>query len=179
MLDPVSAPDDSAKAPSKTSRETPSAPDGDAPPSTRPGRLSVARFATTGRAAWALGFTFLGFHGVSWLIHEVTNPAHHAPVTFLAHLRHVPDEVALQLLFMPLAMHFAIPALLHPGNLFAWNPGYWTTRIFAVAYWFTLLASSRALIRSRRLVWLLVIGILLLATAPRFVELIGVALADN
>jgi hypothetical protein len=159
--------------------EPPSPPDSEAPSPARLGRLSEARFATSRRAVWALAGVFGAFHALAWLIHELINPGHHAPVSFFAHLRHLPDEILLQLLFMPVAMHFAIPALFHPGNLFAWNPGYWAPRAFAVAYWFTLLAGSRALVRSRRLVWLLVIGVLLLATAPRFVELIGVALSEN
>jgi hypothetical protein len=144
-----------------------------------PGRLSQARFPTSRWAALALTGAFVGFHALAWAIHECTNPGHHAPVSFLAHLRHVPDELLLQLLFMPLAMHFAIPALFHAGSLFEWNPGYWAPRAFAVAYWFTLLAGSRALVVGRRVLWLLVIGVLLLASAPRFVELIGVALSDS
>lgn len=143
------------------------------------GRLWEARFSTSRRAALALAGAFVGFHALAWTIHECTNPGHHAPVSFLAHLRHVPDELLLQLLFTPLAMHFAIPSLFHAGSLFGWNPGYWAPRVFAVAYWFTLLAGSRALVVGRRVLWLLVIGVLLLATAPRFVELIGVALSDT
>ncbi len=123
--------------------------------------------------------TFVGFHLLAWLVHELTNPGHHAPLSFLAHLRHLPDELALQFLFMPLAMHFAIPALFHRGNLFEWNPGYFLPRIFAVLYWSTLIASAVAVVRGRRLVWWLVIVVLLLATSPRFVELIVVSLSEG
>lgn len=80
---------------------------------------------------------------------------------------------------MPIAMHFAIPALFRSGSLFAWSPGYLAPRVFAVAYWFTLLAASTALVRGRRKVWLVLIALLLLATAPRFAELIMVALSEN
>lgn len=142
-------------------------------------RLYDARFSTTRRAGLALAGVFVGFHGLAWLIHELASPAHRAPLSFVAHLRHLPDELLLQGLFMPIAMHFAIPALFHPGSLFAWSPGYLAPRVFAVAYWFTLLAASTALVRGRRKVWLVLIGALLAATAPRFAELIMVALSEN
>jgi hypothetical protein len=122
---------------------------------------------------------FVAFHVLAWLFHELTNPGHREPASFAAHLRHLPDELLLQFLFMPIAMHFAIPALFHSGSLFDWSPGYLAPRVFAVAYWFTLLAASTALVRGRRKVWLVLIGILLLATAPRFSELIMVALSEN
>lgn len=161
------------------SPDSPSPATGGEPPAGRLGRLCEARFASKRWTIGALAGTFVAFHGLAWLIHEATNPSHHAPVSFGAHLRHLPDELLLQVLFMPIAMHFAIPALFHPGSLFGWSPGYWAPRVFAVAYWFTLLAASTALVRDHRKAWLLLIGGLLLATAPRFVELIMVALADN
>lgn len=148
-------------------------------PSGRLTRLGAARFASSRRAGLALAGAFVSFHLIAWLIHELASPGHRHPATFVAHLRHLPDELVLQLLFMPTAMHFAIPALFHPGSLFAWSPGYLAPRVFAVAYWFTLLAASTALVRGRRKAWLLLIGALLLATAPRFGELIMVALSEN
>jgi hypothetical protein len=142
-------------------------------------RLLEARFASKRRAVLALVATILGFHFFAWLVHELMNPGHHAPVSFVAHLRHLPAELALQLLFMPLALHFAVPALFHPGNLFEWNPGYLAPRIFAVLYWSTLIASAVAVVRGRRVVWWLLIVALLLASTPRFVELIFVTLSET
>jgi hypothetical protein len=150
-----------------------------AKPSGRLRRALEARFASPRRAAIALAGAFIAFHLIAWLVHEVANPGHRDPATFAAHLRRLPDELLLQVLFMPIAMHFAIPALFHSGSLFAWSPGYLAPRVFAVAYWFTLLAASAALVRGRRKAWLVLIGLLLLATAPRFPELIMVALSDN
>jgi hypothetical protein len=151
----------------------------DGEPSGRLRRFLDARFASSRRAALALAGTFVAFHLVAWLFHELTNPGHRDPASFTAHLRHLPDELLLQVLFMPIAMHFAIPALFHSGSLFAWSPGYVAPRVFAVTYWFTLLAASTALVRGQRKVWLGFIGVVLLATAPRFAELIMMALSEN
>jgi hypothetical protein len=145
-----------------------------------PGRLRrflETRFTSARRAALALAGTFVAFHVLAWLILEFSQPEHRVGASFAAHLRHLPDEFLLQLLFMPIAMHFAIPALFHSGSLFDWQPGYLAPRVFAVTYWFTLLAASTALVRGRRKAWLVLIGFLLLASAPRFAELIMVALS--
>ena len=153
-------------------------PSGEAPPHGLLKRFLERRFATRRRAIAALVGSFACFHALAWIVHEIPDNGHRVEVSFVAHLRHLPDEILVQLLFLPQAMHFAIPALFHRGNLFDWHPGYWTTRIFAVAYWSTLIAACNALVQGRRLVWWLLIALIFLATAPRFAELIFVALSD-
>lgn len=141
-------------------------------------RVLERRFSTRRRAAWCLASTFVGFHVLAWAFHEGMDPSHVVHGGFFAHLRLLPDELMLQLLFVPIAMHFAVPALFHPGSLFSWQPGFLAGRVFPVLYWSALLGASAALVRGRRLVWWLFIALVLLATVPRFVELIGVALSD-
>jgi len=147
-------------------------------PSGRLDRLLELRFATRRRAIWALVGAFMGFQVTAWLIHEIANNGHRVEASFVSHLNHLPDEILVQLLFAPQAMHFAIPALFHGGSLFDWHPGFWTTRIFAVAYWLTLIGASSALVRGRRLAWWVLIMLTLFATTPRYAELIFVSLSD-
>ena len=141
-------------------------------------RLFEIRVSTRRRAAWVLAATFVAFHGLAWLFHELTDQSHYFHGSFVSHLRLLPDEIALQFLFVPIAMHFAIPALLHPGNLFSWQPGFIVGRVFPVLYWSALLGAGGAFVKSRRVTWWLFIAVVLLTTAPRFVELIAVALSE-
>jgi hypothetical protein len=150
-----------------------------APP--KPGRwarLFELRVSTRRRAAWMLGGLFVAFHALAWLCHELADQSHYFHGSFVSHLRLLPDEMVLQFLFMPIAMHFAIPALLHPGSLFSWHPGFVAGRVFPVLYWSALLGAGAAFVRGRRVAWCLFIAVVALATAPRFVELIAVALSE-
>jgi hypothetical protein len=165
--------------PSGKSSDTPPPSDGEPQRSGRLGRWFDVRFASRRRAIAALAASFVAFHVVAWALHEITSEGHRAEASLLAHLRRLPDEILLQVLFLPQALHFAIPALFHRGNLFEWKPGFWTTRIFAVLFWSTLLATANALVKSRRLAWCFLVLLLLLASTPRYVELIFVALSEG
>ena len=94
----------------------------------------------------------------------------------MSHLRQIPGELELQMLLGPFFMAFAIPALFYRGDLFHWNPGWATTQLFPIVYWSVFALAIIALLWSRRIFWLLVIALILAATAPRIAQLILVAL---
>jgi hypothetical protein len=120
--------------------------------------------------------TIAGFHVVAWAFLETSGQVQYSDYSFISRLAHAPGEIMMFALFAPFFMSYAIPALLHRGNLYHWDPGWFTTQVFPFIYWPILATAALALLWSRRIVWWMLVVLILLATAPRFGQLVLVAL---
>jgi hypothetical protein len=98
-----------------------------APPSRLPQFLQ-RRFASRKRAAWTLLGTIAGFHVVAWLFLEASGQVRYSCHSLVSRLGAAPGEIMAQALLAPFFMSYAIPALPYQGNLFHWDPGWFTRR---------------------------------------------------
>jgi len=139
-------------------------------------RLLRTRFATRKRAALALLGTIAGFHVVAWAVLEASGQVQYSCYSFTSRLVAAPGEIMVQALCAPFVMSYAIPALLYRGNLFRWDPGWFTTEILPFIYWPILVTAAVALLWSRRIVWWMLVVHILLATALRLGQLLRAGL---
>jgi hypothetical protein len=107
---------------------------------------------------------------------EAGGQVQHSDYSLISRLVHAPGEVMMLALFAPFFMSYAIPALLYRDNLLQWAPGWFTTELLPLTYWPILATAALALLWSRRIVWWMLVVLILLATAPRFGQLVLMAL---
>ena len=125
---------------------------------------------------WALLGTWVGCSLASFVVFEFADQAHHFHSPFIAHLETIPGELFVHLLVSPFAMHLAIPARFHRGNLYQWDPGWFSGTIPFAVYWLLVGFAMVAPFRSRRGVWWLLLLLILLGTAPRLGDPVYVVL---